>query len=140
MGLVRSRNTKPEMIVRRLIHGMGYRYRLHDRTLPGTPDIVFRSHRKAVFVHGCFWHRHRCASGNRTPKSRTDFWVPKLDANKLRDAKHRRALAAQGWRVLTIWECQVSNEEGLRQRLRHFLRQGAAKTNQSQRTSSGFHG
>jgi len=107
MGLVRSKDTKPEMLVRRLVHALGYRYRLHDRRLPGCPDLVFPSRRKVIFVHGCFWHQHRCRMGNRMPKSRVEFWRNKLEGNRRRDQRHRKALNRQGWRVLTVWECQT---------------------------------
>ncbi|MDY7011182.1 MAG: very short patch repair endonuclease [Planctomycetota bacterium] len=108
MSAIRGRDTKPEMIVRRLIHGMGYRYRLHVRNLPGCPDIVFTSRRKVIFVHGCFWHRHNCRLGDPVPQTRAAFWKAKLDENKRRDEKHRRQLRRMGWNVLIIWECQIS--------------------------------
>lgn len=121
MALVRSADTKPEMLVRRLIHGMGYRYRLHRRGLPGTPDLVFVSRRAVVFVHGCFWHRHAGCPLARLPKSRTDFWTPKLEANRERDDRNVVALESQGWRVLTVWECELKDIEELASRLKHFL-------------------
>jgi DNA mismatch endonuclease (patch repair protein) len=100
---------------------LGYRYRLHDSRLPGCPDLVFKSRRKVIFVHGCFWHRHsRCALA-RMPKSRLDFWRPKLEGNKARDRRNHRALTRGGWRVLTIWECQTSEPERLRKIIRRFL-------------------
>lgn len=121
MSLVRCKDTKPEMAVRRLVHGMGYRYRLHDRRLPGTPDLVFPARRKVIFIHGCFWHRHGCALGDRMPKSRLDFWKPKLDANRGRDARNLRALCRLGWDVLVLWECQLADHRKLAKRLRMFL-------------------
>ena len=105
MSLVRCRDTKPEMLVRGFLHALGYRYRLHVKSLPGTPDLVFVARRKAVFIHGCFWHQHKCAMGDRLPKSRKRFWRTKLMGNKKRDRVKRRALRALGWRVLTVWEC-----------------------------------
>jgi len=108
MSLVKSKNTKPEMVVRRLVHGMGYRYRLHDKRLPGNPDLVFKSRKKVIFVHGCFWHRHddaRCRKG-RLPTSRREFWEAKLNGNRERDRRVQRTLKIQGWSALTIWECQ----------------------------------
>lgn len=121
MALVRAKDTKPELFVRRLAHGMGYRYRLHRRDLPGTPDLVFPSRRKVIFVHGCFWHRHaRCALA-RLPKSRGDFWLPKLTANAERDVRNMRALRRLGWSTLTIWECQLSDTAKLANRIRRFL-------------------
>ena len=107
MSLVRAKDTKPEMRVRRLVHGMGYRYRLHRSDLPGKPDLVFPGRRKVIFMHGCFWHRHGCKMGNRMPKSRVAFWRAKLDGNKRRDRRNHRALRRLGWRVLTVWECQT---------------------------------
>jgi DNA mismatch endonuclease (patch repair protein) len=121
MALVRAKDTKPELLVRRLVHGMGYRYRLHRRDLPGTPDLVFPGRSKVIFIHGCFWHRHaRCALA-RLPKSRGDFWLPKLTANAERDARNVRALRRLGWSVLTIWECQLGDTAKLASRIRRFF-------------------
>ena len=121
MARVRSKDTGPEMVVRRLVHGMGRRYRLHAADLPGRPDLVFRSSGKAIFVHGCFWHRHANCALARLPKSRTDFWPPKLEANRQRDARNKRALARAGWKVLTLWECQLKERERLKKKIRRFL-------------------
>lgn len=121
MALVRSKNTKPERIVRRLAHGMGYRYRLHRRDLPGTPDLVFAGRRKVIFVHGCFWHRHAGCALARLPKSRGEFWLPKLEGNAARDRRASRALKRLGWSVMTIWECQLKNTVRLEARIRRFL-------------------
>ena len=121
MRAVRSRDTGPEMVVRRLAHGMGYRYRLHRKDLPGAPDLAFPSRRKAVFVHGCFWHWHDCPRGDRMPKSNRDYWTRKLSRNRDRDAEHGVRLRSMGWDVLTIWECQVGDRDALRARLRAFL-------------------
>lgn len=121
MSRVRSKDSAPEMTVRRLLHSLGYRYRLHRAGLPGTPDIVFPSRRKVLFVHGCFWHRHADCALARLPKSRPEFWVPKLEGNRLRDRRNTRALSARGWKVLTIWECQLNDTERLRATLRRFL-------------------
>jgi DNA mismatch endonuclease (patch repair protein) len=121
MSLVRSADTKPEMIVRRIVHALGYRFRLHVRGLPGSPDLVFPRHRAAIFVHGCFWHRHSCAMGNRMPKSRVKFWRAKLDGNRRRDRRSISELRHTGWRVLVIWECQTRSQETLRKRLSRFL-------------------
>ncbi len=121
MGRVRSKDTGPELIVRRLVHAMGFRYRLHGKDLPGRPDLVFRRRGKVIFVHGCFWHRHDGCVLARLPKSRTDFWLPKLEANKERDERNRRDLKRSGWKVLTVWECQLSRVELLRKKIRRFL-------------------
>jgi len=121
MSLVRSKNTKPELVVRRLVYALGYRYRLHVRSLPGAPDLVFGSRRKAIFVHGCFWHQHACPSGDRMPKSRVDFWRTKLEGNAMRDRRTVAKLRRLGWRVLTIWECQVNDQSRLERRLASFL-------------------
>lgn len=121
MALVKSRDTKPEMIVRRLVHRLGFRYRLHVRALPGAPDLVFPRLRKVIFVHGCFWHRHSGCALCRLPKSRLEFWRPKLEGNRLRDARQRRKLRKMGWRSLVVWECQVAGIAILEQKLKRFL-------------------
>jgi DNA mismatch endonuclease (patch repair protein) len=123
MALITGKDTGPEMTVRRLIHGLGYRYRLHDRALPGKPDLVFRGRKKAIFVHGCFWHRHPESACKlaRLPKSRLDFWVPKLEKNRLRDERIQKELAEQGWKLLTIWECQLTDIASVSKRVRSFL-------------------
>ena len=112
--------TKPELIVRRLLHSMGFRYRLHRRDLPGRPDIVFVSRRKAIFVHGCFWHGHDCPKG-RLPKSRLDYWQPKLDETKNRDRIKQEQLQSLGWRVLVIWQCETVDTRALAPRLQDFV-------------------
>jgi DNA mismatch endonuclease, patch repair protein len=106
MAKVRQRDTLPEMRLRRALWRQGFRYRLHDRRLPGTPDIVFRGRRLAVFVHGCFWHGHDCHKG-RAPKTNREFWREKLDRNRERDRDAVEALQAMGWRVVTVWECEA---------------------------------
>ena len=121
MGLVRATDTEPEMIVRRLVHGMGYRYRLHRRDLPGKPDIVFSAKGKIIFVHGCFWHRHGRCKLTRLPKSRVDFWHQKLEGNHARDVRIHRRLRGLGWDILVIWECQLRNIDALTARIREFL-------------------
>lgn len=120
MSRVRSADTKPELMVRRLVHGLGYRYRLHVKTLPGNPDLCFVSRRKVIFVHGCFWHQHGCQR-YRMPKTRKAFWETKLARNKARDLKVRRQLRALGWGVMVIWECQTKNLDRLRSRIVKFL-------------------
>lgn len=123
MARVKSCDTKPEMIVRRLAHGMGYRFRLHGKDLPGRPDLVFPGRRKIIFVHGCFWHRHDAAScpKTRTPKTNVDFWEAKFSANKKRDARAERRLRAAGWSIAVVWECQTKDDERLARRLKRFL-------------------
>lgn len=120
MSRIRNADTKPEMIVRRLIHGMGYRYRLHVESLPGHPDLVFPSRHRVVFVHGCFWHQHGCRR-YRMPRTRQDFWGPKLSRNRSRDARVRKLLAKQGWHVLVVWECQLQRIDRVGERVRRFL-------------------
>ncbi|WP_245163669.1 very short patch repair endonuclease [Burkholderia latens] len=121
MSRIKGKNTKPELIVRSLVHRMGYRYRLHRKGLPGRPDLVFAKRRKVIFVHGCFWHRHEGCRLARLPKSRLDFWRPKLDANAKRDKEVELRLAELGWKVLTIWECEVKEGAALASRIRAFL-------------------
>lgn len=123
MAQVPQRNTKPEMVVRRLIHGLGYRYRLHRRGLPGTPDLVFASRRKVLFVHGCFWHSHADGSCNlsRPPKSRLEYWEPKLARNVSRDRMNEEKLCLDGWGVFVVWECQLRDRSSLVSRIVEFL-------------------
>jgi len=126
MSRVRSKNTKPEMIVRKITHSLGYRYRLHRKDLPGHPDMVFPSKQKAIFVHGCFWHRHEGCSRCRTPKSKQDFWLPKLEGNRQRDIRSMEQLHALGWTALVIWECEVvvrdiAERDSLTKRITAFL-------------------
>lgn len=118
----RSKDTKPELVVRRLLHSMGYRFRLHAKDLPGKPDLFFRSRRKVIFIHGCFWHQHNAPGCPiaRKPASNTEFWQAKFERNKDRDERNLKALAEQGWTSLTIWECDLV-ESGLRHRLAEFL-------------------
>ena len=120
MAAVRSKNTKPEMIVRRLVHGMGYRYRIHRSDLPGKPDLVFRSKRKIIFVHGCFWHQHGCSLSH-LPKSNASYWTPKLKRNRKRDLEHLAALRSDGWRCLVLWECELTKPERILRRVSKFL-------------------
>lgn len=124
MRRIASKHTKPEMFVRRLVHGMGFRYRLHGEDLPGKPDLVFRGRRKAIFVHGCFWHQHeRCIDG-RIPRSKTEYWLPKLQRNIDRDASAIAQLNQMGWDVLIVWECELGNEKALdltKERVSQFL-------------------
>lgn len=121
MRAVKSSDTKPELIVRRLIHRLGYRYRLHRADLPGKPDLVFASRRKVIFVHGCFWHGHDCARGARTPKTNADYWGLKIARNRARDERARAALEQAGWAVLIVWECELKDNEALAEILIRFL-------------------
>ena len=121
MQRIRKVDTKPEMIVRRAVHAMGYRYRLHRSDLPGNPDIVLARHRKIIFVHGCFWHRHDCVDGRKLPKSKPGYWGPKLERNRRRDEINVARLIALGWRVLVVWECETGSRINLDKRLAKFL-------------------
>ncbi len=126
MRAITSKNTGPELIVRRLAHGMGYRYRLHKRNLPGKPDLVFAAKRRVIFVHGCFWHQHpltKCLDARR-PKSNKSYWRPKLDKNVQRDAEHILELKTLGWKVLVVWDCETEKIDRLTSRLRRFLGTG----------------
>lgn len=118
MAAIRGKDTLPELNVRRMIHGLGLRFRLHRRDLPGRPDIVLPRHRTVVFVHGCFWHRHEGCRYTTTPKTRLEFWQAKFDENVARDYRNRIALAGMGWRVLVVWECELRDAETLRERLK----------------------
>ncbi len=120
MQAVKGRDTGPEWTVRRLLHRAGYRYRLHVRKLPGTPDIVFPARRKAIFIHGCFWHGHDCRIGQ-PPKSRLDYWGAKIVANRSRDARKQAQLEALGWSVLVVWQCEIKDSDALESRLWTFL-------------------
>ena len=121
MSRIRGKGTNPEMKLRRLVHGMGFRYRLHVSTLPGKPDLVFPGRRTVIFMHGCFWHRHEGCALARLPKSRIDFWKQKLDTNRQRDQRNQELLAEQGWRVLVVWECQLSDTIEVSRIVRDFL-------------------
>ena len=121
MRRITSKDTKPEMTVRRLVHAMGFRYRLHAKDLPGKPDLVLRKQKKVIFVHGCFWHQHADCREGRMPGSRPEYWIPKLTRNQERDAAHTDVLAGMGWRQLVVWECEVKDVRLLEERLRAFL-------------------
>jgi DNA mismatch endonuclease (patch repair protein) len=122
MARVRSRDTKPELMVRRIAHALGFRFRLHRRDLPGTPDLVFPRLRKIVLVHGCFWHRHDGCNRTTTPKIRKDFWTSKFKANIERDKRTLAELRNQGWKVLVVWECEAERIAILQHRLEKFLK------------------
>jgi len=121
MRRVKARNTTPELVVRKALTRLGARYRLHRADLPGKPDIVLPGRRLALFVHGCFWHGHDCARGARVPKQNRDYWVAKVGRNAARDARTREALSAAGWRVETLWECELKDPAALETRLRALL-------------------
>ena len=121
MGLIRGKDTKPELRVRSIAHRCGYRYRLHVSGLPGKPDLVFPRRRKVVFVHGCFWHRHLGCSLARLPKSRLSFWLPKLTNNRQRDVRNIARLRRAGWKVKVIWECETKSADRIEKKLRTFL-------------------
>jgi DNA mismatch endonuclease (patch repair protein) len=121
MSRVRSKNTQVEIAVRSLVHRLGYRYGLQAADLPGRPDMVFRSRGKVLFIHGCFWHRHVGCKLARIPKSRLDFWVPKLEGNKQRDARNQKQIVALGWDYIVVWECELREPERLADRIKDFL-------------------
>lgn len=123
MSKIRNADTKPELVVRRSLHALGFRYRLHVKELPGKPDLVFPARKSVIFVHGCFWHQHsseECADG-RLPKSRLDYWIPKLARNIDRDSANIAELQSMGWRVAVVWECETANATRVVKRLRKFL-------------------
>jgi DNA mismatch endonuclease (patch repair protein) len=123
MSRVRHKDTEPELVVRRLVHGLGYRYRLHAARLPGKPDLVFAARQRVIFVHGCFWHQHRPCRIYRMPRTKLDFWLPKLEANKKRYARNRRQLRALGWKSLVVWECELRlrGRDRIKRRIQAFL-------------------
>jgi len=123
MSAIRSKDTKPEMVVRQLVHSLGYRYRLHRSGLPGKPDLVFSGKRKVIYVHGCFWHRHSCKKGRSMPVTQQDFWREKLESNKVRDQRNRRKLRELEWNALVVWECETNTSriEYLREKIVSFL-------------------
>lgn len=121
MRAIKGWDTQPELAVRRMVYGMGYRYRLHRKDLPGKPDLALSLLRKAIFVHGCFWHGHCCRRGARVPKSNQNYWISKVERNRSRDAKNIEALTLKGWKVLVIWECETRDENKMKMRVNKFL-------------------
>jgi len=121
MSRIRSKNSSPELKLRSLIHAMGFRYRLHVKELPGTPDLVFPSRKAVIFLHGCYWHRHEDCKLARLPKTKLDFWKPKLDGNKARDMLQQQQLRDLGWRVLIVWDCEMVYTERIAEIVRNFL-------------------
>jgi DNA mismatch endonuclease (patch repair protein) len=122
MSRIRKADTKPELVVRGIAYRLGYRYRLHKRNLPGTPDLVFSALKKVVLVHGCFWHQHDCALGRKQPSRRREYWLPKLARNQQRDAINEARLRELGFNVLVVWECEVRDRAALEERLGSFLK------------------
>jgi DNA mismatch endonuclease, patch repair protein len=120
MRAVRRKDTKPEMMVRRMLHSRGWRYRVHRKDLPGTPDLVFPSRRKVVFVHGCFWHGHDCRQG-RTPETRREFWLKKAEDNRTRDRRVEQTLNEQGWQTLVVWQCELKQPQEILGKIERFL-------------------
>ena len=121
MRAVRSRDTRPELIVRKTLRALRIGYRLHGADLPGKPDLVFKGRKKVIFVHGCYWHGHACKRGARVPKTNRDYWIGKISRNRARDQDTLRQLEAKGWRHLTIWECELKEQSALEDRLKRFL-------------------
>ena len=120
MSRIRSKHTKPELAVRSLLHRLGYRFRLHRKELPGRPDIAILGRRKAIFVHGCFWHGHECKTG-KLPKSNLEFWSPKIEQNRVRDRRNQSELEQSGWSIEVVWQCEIKDYQSLEHRLRAFL-------------------
>ena len=123
MSRIRGRGTKPEIIVRRIAHNLGFRFRLHRKDLPGRPDIVFPRHRAVIMVHGCFWHRHPGCKHASSPKTRESYWKNKLEDNVARDRRNETALRELGWRIMVIWECETKDREAVAARIKSFLPQ-----------------
>lgn len=121
MRAVKSRDTSPELAVRALLRGFAPGYRLHRKDVPGNPDIAYLGRKQAIFVHGCFWHGHDCARGARAPKANADYWRAKIARNRARDETHRVRLTEEGWRALTVWECELKDRAALEKKLRDFL-------------------
>ncbi|ASP97027.1 DNA mismatch endonuclease Vsr [Sinorhizobium meliloti] len=124
MSRIRNRDTRPEIRVRKILHRLGYRFRLNARELPGTPDIVLPKHRSVVFIHGCFWHRHAGCKYAYMPKTRIDFWSAKFTANLKRDAKAVERLRSDGWRILILWECETKDDKQIEEAIHRFFREG----------------
>jgi DNA mismatch endonuclease (patch repair protein) len=134
MSLVRAKHTRPELAVRRIVSKLGYRYRLHAKGLPGKPDLCFPGRRKIIFIHGCFWHAHRGCRGGRPPKSRVDYWLPKLRDTRRRDSRSLRELVRLGWKTLVVWQCELESTN-LSRRIRKFL--GPVKVFRRRKKKSG---
>lgn len=126
MSRIKGKDTKPELVLKRLLRALGFRFKTHVTTLPGKPDIVFASHRLAIFVHGCYWHSHNCRRGRSTPKSNATFWKRKRGETKLRDRSNIRKLRRNGWKALVLWECQLDGKEYVLKKLHNFLGSASA--------------
>lgn len=124
MSRITGRNTQPELVVRKLLHAMGYRFRLHDKKLPGRPDIVLARHKKVILVHGCFWHGHEGCTRSKLPSSNIEFWQKKINGNRERDQETLEAITALGWQVLTVWSCETRNKELLTEKMKGFMEHG----------------
>lgn len=122
MRLIRSKDTKPEVIVRSTLHKLGYRFRLHKKDLPGKPDIVLKKYNTIIFVHGCFWHQHKGCKRATIPKTNREYWLPKLEKNKKKDQKYRFLLKKMGWNVITIWECETKDKKKLQKKIKSIFR------------------
>lgn len=120
MAKIRGKNTHPELVVRSLVHRLGFRFRLHKQELPGKPDLVFPRHRKILFVHGCFWHGHGCRRG-KMPQSRLDYWKPKIERNRTRDESNLLQLTNMGWRTLTLWECEIQDLSLIERKIKRYF-------------------
>ncbi len=141
MRRVRGKDSEAEFVVRRWVHALGFRFRLHRRDLPGCPDLVFPRLKSVIFVHGCFWHRHPSPDCRlaRMPKSRLDFWAPKLNGNRARDLRNEAELAKAGWRVHVVWECELGGKNAWKDNIREFLESGRARsTRSSERAVAGW--
>lgn len=123
MSQIRGKDTSPEIEVRSIVHRLGFRFRLHQRNLPGNPDIVLPSHKKIIFVHGCFWHGHSCSRGARSPKSNREYWAKKIGGNLIRDKRNLLALRTIGWDVLVVWECELRDRDSLLANIQFFFQQ-----------------
>ncbi len=121
MARIKCKDTKPEMLVRKLVYSLGYRYRLHTKDLPGKPDLAFHKKKKAIFVHGCFWHQHEDCKQGHIPKSNQAYWIPKLERTKKRDASNLENFRGMGWEVLVVWECELKDLDSLSERINKFL-------------------
>ena len=142
MRSVKHKDTGPEIALRKMLHRLGYRYKLHAKNLPGKPDIAFPGRRKVIFVHGCFWHGHRCRYG-RLPQSRLEYWQPKIEANRTRDARKANELRRAGWKIAVVWQCELKTSERTLKRVVSFLDErgpAAAKSRAKIQNTRGFHG